>query len=193
MATVLYVPGYGETRDDHNAGAVFSTVEARGDRAVFVSLDWRQTITEWIGELKRCYAKCDPLSTTIVGMSLGAASAFAAVATTDRDKQPARLCLFSLSARFREDFPHLSRSSIDFFTVKQQQAFKGLCFNALAPRVACPTLLVIGAHEYEELPTLAARVHKAHKLIPNAKLVVARRSGHNLSHSGYRQVIAAEV
>lgn len=193
MATVLYVPGYGETLDDHNAEAVFNTVEARGDEGVFVSLDWRQTVTEWIGELRRCYAKCDPLNTTIVGMSLGAGAALAAVATTDQNKQPARLCLLSLSARFKEDFPNLPKSTIDFFTVKQQQAFKKLCFSVLAPQVTCPTLLVIGAREYKKLPTLATRVHKAHELIPNAKLLIARRSGHNLSHSGYKQVIAAEI
>lgn len=193
MATVLYVPGYGETHDGHNAEAVFSAVEARGDEGVFVSLDWQQTITEWTDELGRRYAKCDPLNTTIVAMSLGAVAALVTVATTDQDRQPARLCLLSLSARFKEDFPNLPKAAIDFFTVEQQRAFKKLCFNVLAPQVMCPTLLAIGAREYEMLPTLATRVHKAQELIPNAKLVVAHRSGHNLSHSGYKQVIAAEI
>jgi pimeloyl-ACP methyl ester carboxylesterase len=189
MGIVLYAPAMDESPDE--ARPVAEIVEGKGDEFRFLQFDWSKTIDDWVRVVEKAYAKCDPTGTEIISRSLGSVAAL--VATARMTVQPKRLVLLSLSARFREDFPNLPQTHTVDFTDAQREGFERLCFNELAPQVACPTLLMIGDLEYIRLPTLAVRVHKADELIPCSQLVVANEAGHALYYPGYQEALAAHL
>ncbi len=187
MGIVLYSPAHGETIDDHGAEIVFEVMTRKGHEVKFVELDWSETVDDWAKAVMRAYAQHDPAETEIVGMSLGSVATL--VATTAMKEQPRRICLLSLSARWREDLPNLPAAHMKSFSEPQRRAFARLSFNELAPEVVCPTLLIMGSLEYPRLPSLAVRVHKAAELISNSTLVIAEEAGHGLHYPGYREAL----
>jgi len=188
MGIVLYSPGRGETPADYCCGLIETVAEQRGDVFRVLGYDWKNgTIDDWAAAAECACAEYDPTDTQVVGMSLG--SMAAVVAVSRMVVQPRRLVLLSLSARFHEDLPNLPADQTDSFTDVQLKAFGRHRFNHIAPRITCPTLLVVGELEYRQYPTLAVRVEKAQELIPNAQLVVAEGAGHDLRSPGYRDVL----
>jgi dienelactone hydrolase len=187
MGIVLYAPMLGETHDNHRAGTVRRITKQQGDEFRFLRFDWDQTVNQWADVVRRAYAECDPRKTRIVGMSVGSVATLVAVAAME--VQPRSICLLSLSARWKEDFPNVPEEHLEPFSRVQRAAFARLSFNDLAPRVRCPTLLLIGSREYRQLPTLAVRVTRAAELIPDSTLVIAEGAGHGLHYRGYQKAL----
>jgi predicted alpha/beta hydrolase family esterase len=191
MGIRLYVPQYGETIDNHDADIIFDIAARKGHEQRFVELDWKETVTDWSQAVKQAYAECDPNETEIISMSLGSVATLAAIATVK--VQPRRLCLLSLSARWKEDIPNMPAEHLAVFSEAQIAAFAQLSFNEIAPRVICPTLLVVGSLEREKLPAVWNRVEKAAELIPNSMRVIAENAGHALYHDGYQQALRTHL
>lgn len=191
VTTVVYAPGYGCT-DAAGLEPVIDIIEARGFSFKFAPIKWEgTTITDWTGQFRKISDQYDPKETIFWGFSLGAIIVLKAAA--EGEECPAELWLCSLSARFSEDAPKPSSAFASSLEPRQMTALNKLRFEELAARITCPTLLIHGQRERSQYPELVHRVEEAHRLIANTRLVVARRAGHNIAHSGYIKAIASSI
>jgi pimeloyl-ACP methyl ester carboxylesterase len=189
MVDVLFVPGFRHNAQDLEAdyAPVTAILTAKGYRTRFVPINWRgTTINGWVNQTQRTYDTCDPRETILAGFSYGAITA----AVVAADRPPRELWAWSMSAYFAEDIPGLPKAHIDGAGPRRMKAFAKLHFADLAPRITCPTLLILGEKEYVELPTLAKRVTLAHQMINSSRLVIAQDASHNPTDSGYLQAIS---
>lgn len=190
VTTVVCAPGYGCT-DAAGLKPVIEVIEARGHEFKFAPIKWEgTTIPDWTRQFRKISDQYDPKETIFWGFSLGAIIVLKVAA--EGEECPAELWLCSLSARFSEDVP-MPSSAPNSPKPYQVAALRELQFEKLAPRITCPTLLIYGQRERRQYPELVHRVEEADRLIANTRLVVARRAGHNITHSGYIKAIASSI
>jgi pimeloyl-ACP methyl ester carboxylesterase len=194
MGIVLYAESMPGSPGDPDSGDTELLREiAVGKEYQFktIIIDWSKTVDDWTSIIEQAYDTHDPAETEIWGKSLGGVAALNA--TTRLRVQPRRLCLMSPSAAWAEDLSKLPPASLGVFNEAQREAFARLSFDELAPRITCPTLLMMGSLEDERLPLLAARVRRAAELIPNARLVIAEDAGHGLYYPGYYEALRTHL
>ena len=189
VKTVVFGPGL-DCKDQAPLQPVIELIEARGFAFEFVPIEWEgTTLTDWHEQFRSACEKHDTKEMIACGFSIGAVTALSVAAT----RPPSALWLFSLSARFAEDIPQLPKEQIDYLGPERMQVFAKQRFADIAPRITCPTLLLHGSKERSLYPTLVHRVEEASRLIRGSRLVVAKKSGHNLTHSGYLKAIAQSI
>lgn len=189
MKTVVFGPGLG-CKDQAALEPMIEVIKASGFAFEFVPTEWEgTTLTDWREQYRSVYERYDPEERIGCGFSMGAVTA----AVVAAEQPPSELWLFSLSARFAEDIPHLPREQTDYLGRERMEVFAKYRFADIAPRITCPTLLVHGSKERGLYPTLVHRVEEASRLIQGSRLVVAKKSGHNPAHSGYLEAIAQSI
>lgn len=164
---------------------VLSLMEQMGYRPTFIPTQWENTtIIDWRQQAERVYDRCQPDQTILAGFSFGAMTALAVAAK----RNPAKLWLFSPSPYFAEDIPTLPANFIEFAGQypPRLDAFRQIYFEELALRIACPTLLVQGGNEGEQI---AHRIDETGRLIPGAYTYIAQDVTHNLLHPIYLATI----
>jgi pimeloyl-ACP methyl ester carboxylesterase len=182
MKTVLFVPGFQESLKSRDYCSVIKAIESKGYNVTFVPIQWqRTTIRDWLLELDRVYAACDPKETILAGFSYGAMTAFLAAVK----RNPAELWLFSLSPYFSDDIPTLKKSWLNSIGHRRVDAFRELDFDSLVQSIACKTLIVVGEVEAQNWPPMGARSKAAHKAIANSKLITVPGVGHDVAHGHY--------
>jgi pimeloyl-ACP methyl ester carboxylesterase len=160
-------------------------MEQMGYHYTFIPTQWENTtIIDWQQQAERVYDRCQPDQTILAGFSFSGMTALAMAAK----RPPAKLWLFSPSPYFAEDIPTLPANFIEFAGKypPRLDAFRQTHFNELAPRIACPTLLVRGGDEGEQM---AHRLNEAERLIPDTYTYIANGVTHNLLHPIYLATI----
>lgn len=181
MKTVLFIPGFGEGLESRDYRSVLQAFESKNYQAVFVPIKWERTdLGHWLKEFNKTYREYDPSQTILAGFSFGAVTAFAAAA----ERQPAELWLCSLSPYFDSDNP--KKSWLTFIGKRRAQAFAALDFPALTGKISCPTKVMYGALEVEEVKH---RARKAHALIKNSQLIEVPGAKHDIAASAYIEAI----
>ncbi|OGL25105.1 hypothetical protein A3A68_02240 [Candidatus Saccharibacteria bacterium RIFCSPLOWO2_01_FULL_48_13] len=189
MRTVLFVPGFRENLESRNYRSILNGFEAKGYKVKFVAINWsRNTVSDWVKEFDDMYQKYNPKKTILAGFSYGAIISLVSASK----RSPSELWLFSLSARFHEDFPRLKKSTLRIMgkSKRRLEAFNNLRFYDLSKTVDCKTLIFVGEEEAKDDPALLERAKEAHKLIPNNQLILVSGAPHDVSNKKY--IVAIE-
>lgn len=184
MDTVLYVPG----RFPYDIASDQSKIDRlarRGKSFERIILPHDGTVDDWLELVGIKYRKLRPANTILVGFSLGAVVAYLLAA----EEVPKKLILASLPAWCRERIGTIPKSSTERFTNDQIRAFKAHSFDALAPRITCPTELLVGSHEAETSSSLWENVHVMASLIPHARRTIVPGVAHEIEHPKYEQAL----
>ncbi len=186
MKTVLFAPGFRETIDFRDYRSVISAIKNKGYAVKFVQISWaRTTISDWVKEFEKEYAKHDPKDTILAGFSYGSLTAFMAATKTN----PAELWLFSFSPYFSDDMPHMKKSWLAGIGHRRADAFRALDFDTLAKKIKCPTLIIVGEVEATKYPLVGNRAIVAHEKIANSRLVYAPGADHDVADKSYIETI----
>lgn len=188
MKTVLFIPGFKKSPDDH--AIVFATIKKRGYAVRSIEIDWSETtIDDWLRQARAVYEEYEPQDVILAGHSLGAVTAFLLAAS----RNPSALWLFSLSGRFAEDIPRLTAEKLAFLGARVVEAFAQIRFEAVVGKIACETLLFFGSKERGQHPELVFRVEEAHRQLSASTLIEAEGAGHGLNHPAYLRAIAHSI
>ncbi|MDN5274951.1 MAG: hypothetical protein JWP06_852 [Candidatus Saccharibacteria bacterium] len=192
MKTVLFVPGFQEDLNFRDYTSVIATIEKRGYKVKFISINWkRTTIEDWVSELDKVYVTYDSSQTILAGFSYGAMTAF--ICATKRN--PSELWLFSLSPYFAKDLRSKNMKSTWLKQIGKRRvtAFSKLSFSDLAKSVKCRTLLFVGQVEAAEWPVMQERANEAHELLRTNELIIVKDVGHNVADSRYIDKIMSVI
>jgi pimeloyl-ACP methyl ester carboxylesterase len=185
VKTVLVFPGFRKSEADYLD--LLEAIRKAGYEAVFVPLDWEQTITEWVEQAREVYERYDSQNVILAGFSFGAMVAFLLAG----ERSPWMLCLLSLSGRFAKDIQYMPEEKKAFLGHRRMEAFAQLSFDDLVERITCRTVLVIGELEYKEPFGVPVRVHETHERLSvrlghdNVKIAKAPDVGHDPNHPNY--------
>lgn len=187
--TVLFVPGFKESRDSRDYQSVISAIESKGYVVRFVSISWdRTTIYSWVEQLESVYSDHDPEQTILAGFSFGAMTAL----STAVKRNPYQLWLFSLSPYYAEDISTLAKYNEELATVgkRRMQAFENLNFQPIVDRINCKSLVLVGEDEYTETKE---RCKLAAKQLKGSRLVKVANTAHDVSDKQYIEQIVRYI
>ena len=188
MRTVLFVPGFKESIESRDYLKILQAIDAKGYKTKFVAIKWLgNTVFDWVNEFEESYRKYEPEDIVLAGFSYGA---IVALLTASR-RNPSELWLFSLSARFHEDFPNLDKLTLKTMAKSKRRlkAFKSLYFSDLSSNIKCRTVIFIGEKESENDPALMQRAKEANKRILGSKLIYIPKAPHDISDTNYVAVV----
>lgn len=181
MKTLLFIPGFYETLEDRDYAAVLKAFEAKGYKVRFVPLKWRRTtINHWLKEFNETFRGYNPRETILAGFSFGAVTAFLAAS----ERNPAELWLCSLSPYFASDNP--KKSGLKYIGKNRAKTFASIDFPKLAEQIHCPTVIMYGELESENL---RQRAIKASKHIEHCRLIEVPETKHDIAAKKYIQAI----
>ena len=188
VKTVLFVPGFQESLTNwRDYPATIKAIEAKGYTVIFVAINWsRTTITNWVEELEKEYAKYDPATTILAGFSFGAMTAFMAAAK----RNPSELWLFSLSPYFHEEIhlPSMKKSWLTQIGHRRVSAFDEMVFADLLKKINAKILFFYGDQELPKWPDISHRDEPI-KQLRNAKVIIIRSAGHDVTDQHYIKAI----
>ncbi|HYG84105.1 MAG TPA: hypothetical protein VD907_04450 [Verrucomicrobiae bacterium] len=192
---VFFAPGFQRGFEKGGYNRVRKAIKRKGYEFVEVPIEWRTYPEDWKRQFLEAYRARVKSGQKVIfaGFSLGAVTAFLAAA----DQQPDELWLFSFSARFAEDIPHVPAEQLEYLETKTPglvAKLRELVFAQLAPRIQCYTLLMMGAVEIKGSPLLHERMLAAQRSLANtSSLVVVEGVGHKANDPKYANAIAASI
>ena len=190
MKTVLFCPGFRESKTNRDYKSVIEAIESKGYRVRFIPINWDKTIIDdWVAQLEKVYINYDPKETILAGFSFGSMTAL----VTATNRMPSELWLFSLSPYFFEDLHLIKPAYLFDIGKKRTERFKNLFFNKLAPRITCKTLIFVGAKEATKYPEIGLRAHDAVKKLKNSQLYTIPNVGHDVADKQYINQIKSVI
>lgn len=186
MKTVLFVPGFQESRNSRNYARILRMFEERGLRTIFVDIDWRHTVqSQWVSQLNAVYYKYAPSDVVLAGFSFGAVTVFLAASQCP----PAELVLFSLSPLFAEDIPHWTVTDHKTVGSKREAEAADSSFQTIAKSITCPVRSFIGDSEIRLWPDMKYRFEQTRTMFTKGVHVVIPGVGHAIDDEKYVAVV----
>lgn len=188
--TVLFAPGFPESRSDRDYDSLLSELQKVGYETEFVDIDWQDTTQEdWASQIMKVYEKYDPEEVILAGFSFGA---IAALMTALR-RPPYQLWLFSLSPLFAEYYDYWTPENWKVIGERQRELCRETSLKEVLSSVKSPIAAFMGSDEPQKFPDIKLVFDQVVSANSRNSGYVAAGAGHAVDHPNYINEVIKRV
>lgn len=188
--TILFAPGFPESRSDRDYDSLLSELQKAGYEAKFVDIDWQDTTQEdWAKQIVKIYEKYDPEEVILAGFSFGAVAAL----MTALQRSPYQLWLFSLSPLFAEYYDYWTPKNWKEIGERQRQICQKTSLKELLNSVKSPIVAFMGSEEPKRFPDIELVFDQVMSANPRNSGYVAAGAGHAVDRPNYISEVLKRV
>lgn len=189
MKKIFIIPGFKQKATDKQFMWLKKFLVEKGFNVSLVSITWDyRTMTDYVLEFENFYKKNKVDENYVLGFSYGAVIAF----ITANKLKPKKIFLCSLSPDFKEDIPNMRQWVLNYIGKNRVADFLTRSGKKIAEELTVPATIFYGEKEGRQYPQLKIRCEETVKLAKQARLVIVKKSPHNISNSEYVVAIKAE-
>ncbi|OGD24051.1 hypothetical protein A2Z10_00875 [Candidatus Azambacteria bacterium RBG_16_47_10] len=189
MKKIFIIPGFKQKATDKQFAWLRKFLIAKGFTVALVPITWeRRTMIDYTLEFKAFYEKHKAKDNYVLGFSYGAVIAF----ITANKLKPKKIYLCSLSPDFKEDVSDMKPWIARYVGKNRIADSLQRSGKEIAKNLVVQAVVLYGEEEGRQYPKLKIRCEETARLAKNAKIVVVKKSSHNIAHPEYTAAIKAQ-
>ena len=189
MKKIFIIPGFKQGTTDKEFAWLKKFLIEKGFNASLVPITWeRRTMADYATEFENFYEKNKAGNNYVFGFSHGAVIAL----ITANKLKPKKIYLCSLSPDFKEDICNTKQWIVNYIGKNRVADSLRRSGKKIAKELTVPVVVFYGEKEGRQYPQLKIRCEETVTLARQTKLVVVKKSPHNITHPEYMAAIKAE-